>query len=106
MPDLIESKGNIAVWKVLDDAQFDCALRDSMVRFCQRFAETQDLESLCDLLDAIDAWLALKNLTEDAVLRARNERRKRCGGFDGRRFLQAVAKGDDVDAVSPSTRFC
>jgi predicted house-cleaning noncanonical NTP pyrophosphatase (MazG superfamily) len=97
VPEWLESKGNIAVWTILDDAQFDKALRDSMNRFCQRFTRTADLESLCDLMDAIDAWLELKGVSAEALTRARQERRKRCGGFDRRLFLKALAPGDRAE---------
>lgn len=106
IPEIIESMGNIAVWQELDDELFGQALRETAVRASQQFAETESLESLTDLLESLDAWLDLRGLTMDEVMRARAEKRKRCGAYDHRRFLQMVVEGDESQSIMFRDRGC
>ncbi|MBX6353538.1 MAG: nucleoside triphosphate pyrophosphohydrolase [Thermoflavifilum sp.] len=94
VPEWLESKGNITECRILNDTEFERALRDSVNRYARRFAETGDLELLCDLVEAVDTWLALRGVSSEALAHAREERRKRCGGFDKRLFLQSITPGD------------
>lgn len=97
IPEIIEAMGNVAVWHQLDDDdRFASALLAEIVRTSQRFADTESLETLSDLLEAIDAWLGVKGLTMEEASYAREEKRKRCGAFDRRLFLERVAPGADV----------
>jgi predicted house-cleaning noncanonical NTP pyrophosphatase (MazG superfamily) len=106
IPEIIESMGNIAVWQTLDDASFGQALLDTVARSSLQFAETESLESLADLMESIDAWLEIRGLSVDEVMRARAERVKRCGAYDERRFLEVVADGKNVDALSKQNWHC
>lgn len=106
IPDIIESMGNIPVWQELDEGGFAVALLETLVRSSERFAQTESLESLADVLESIDAWLELRGLTMEEVTRARAERRKRCGGYDRRRFLERVADGDAGDAFATRMPGC
>ncbi|MCL6547877.1 MAG: nucleoside triphosphate pyrophosphohydrolase [Alicyclobacillus sp.] len=100
IPEMIESMGNIVVCQELDDEAFGRALLDTVARAGEQFAASESLESLSDLLEALDVWLELRGLTMEDVERARAERRKRCGGYEGRRFLQFVAQGDSLDPLA------
>ena len=106
IPEIIEAMGNIVVWHELDDDSFARALMDSLMRTSQQFAETESLESLSDLLESVDAWLELRGLTMEEVARARTEKRKRCGSFDRRRFLERVAGAEQVDAIASREPRC
>ena len=96
IPDIIEATGNVPIWRELDTEAYDEALLAEMRRAVSRFAETESLESLSDMLEALEEWLLLKGLSEDDVSRAKEERRKRCGGYGKRRYLEHVASSDDV----------
>ncbi|WDL96872.1 nucleoside triphosphate pyrophosphohydrolase [Alicyclobacillus sp. ALC3] len=106
IPDMIESMGNIALCRDLDDETFAQALLATLVRASQQFAESESLETMADMLDAVDAWLEVKGLSMDEVEHAREERRKRCGGFDRRRFLEVVADGDAGDVWTAHGAHC
>lgn len=106
IPDIIESMGNIPVWQELDGDAFASALLETLVRSSQQFAETESLESLADLMESVDAWLDLRGLSMEEVSRARAERRKRCGSFERRRFLEMVADGDTGDVHFIRDRGC
>ncbi len=107
IPEIIEAMGNIAVWHELtDDEGFSQALLAEIVRISGRFSESESLETLSDLFEAIDAWLSAKGLTMEEVRYAREEKRKRCGGFDKRIFLEYVAPGSDVDKKPLTKREC
>lgn len=106
IPEIIESMGNIVVWKELDDAEFAKALLDAIVRSGQKFADTESLESLADLLEAVEAWLLLRGLTMEEVNRARTEKRKRCGTFERRRFVEVVADAEQADVIASRDPRC
>ncbi|MCL6443279.1 MAG: nucleoside triphosphate pyrophosphohydrolase [Alicyclobacillus sp.] len=106
IPEIIEAMGNIAVWRELDDDDFGQAVLDTMARASSQFAESESLEALADVLEAMDAWLELRGLTMEDVERARQERRKRCGGFERRRFLQTVAGAAAVDELPRKDSSC
>ncbi len=107
IPEIIEAMGNIAVWHELtDDEGYGQALLSEVVRTSSRFSESESLETLSDLLEAIDAWLAVKGLTMEEVKYARDEKHKRCGGFEKRMFLEYVAPGTDVDKRTLTKREC
>lgn len=101
---MIESMGNIVVCHELDDESFDRALLDTVARAAQQFAEGGNLESLADVLDALHAWLDLRGLTMEDVDKARIERRKRCGGYARRLYLEMVAEGDNPDTLARPPR--
>lgn len=107
IPEIIEAMGNIAVWHELtDDEIFGKALLAEITRTGGRFAESENLETLSDLLEAIDAWLSVRGLTMEEVNHAREEKRKRCGGFEKRMFLEHVAPGTDAIRKILSKREC
>lgn len=106
IPDIIESMGNIVVWRELDDESFSRALLDALMRSSQQFAETESLESLSDLLESVDAWLDLRGLSMEEVERARVEKKKRCGSFEHRRFLEMVAGADQADVIASREPRC
>lgn len=96
IPEIIEAMGNVAIWYKLDDERFVAALLQEMIRTSQRFADTESLETLSDLLEAVDAWLQVKGLTMEEVNYAREEKKKRCGSFERRKFLERVAPGEEI----------
>lgn len=98
--------GNIVLCQELDDESFAKALLEVMVRASHQVAEHESLEALSDVLESIDAWLEVRGLTMEDVLRAKAEKRKRCGGFERRRYLQRVADGDEVDRFVPNATRC
>jgi len=97
IPEIIELMGNVAIWHELDEEAFQKALQSEIVRTSQQFANSDSLEALSDLLETVDAWLDLHGLTMEEVARARAERRKRCGAYDRRTFLECVADGGRLD---------
>ncbi|CAM3806039.1 nucleoside triphosphate pyrophosphohydrolase [Alicyclobacillus pomorum] len=99
MPEIIEAMGNIAVYQILDDTAFRDALLSTISRSAAQFSETESLESLADLLDCIDIWLEMNDLTMEEVEKARAERVKRCGNFHQKMFLEVVADGASSDAL-------
>lgn len=107
IPEIIEAMGNIAVWHELtDDESFSKALLAEVVRTGGRFAESENLETLSDLLEAIDAWLSVRGLTMEEVNHAREEKYKRCGGFEKRMYLEYVAPGTDATKKNLAKREC
>ncbi len=107
IPEIIEAMGNIAVWHELtDDESYGKALLSEIIRTSGRFAESESLETLSDLLEAIDAWLSVQGLTMEEVRHAREEKRKRCGGFERRMFLEYVAPGSDATKKALVKREC
>lgn len=106
IPEIIESQGNIVVWKELDDAQFSRALLDALVRSSQRFADTESLESLADLLELVETWLESRGLSMEEVNRARREKSKRCGTFERRRFVEVVAGAEQADIIASRDPRC
>ncbi|MCF8563490.1 nucleoside triphosphate pyrophosphohydrolase [Alicyclobacillus tolerans] len=106
IPEIIEAMGNAVVWKELDNEGFSRALLDTVMRASQQFSETESLETLSDLFDAVDAWLELKGLSMEEVARARAEKRKRCGTYDGRRYLEVVADAQNLDVLASREQRC
>lgn len=106
IPEIIESMGNIAVWQTLDEEAYGRALMDTMTRCSLQFAESESLESLADLMESIEAWLEVRGLSQDEVDRARAEKLKRCGGYEGRRFLEIVADGKNADVLAKQDWHC
>jgi predicted house-cleaning noncanonical NTP pyrophosphatase (MazG superfamily) len=100
IPEIIESLGNMVIWERLDDEAYAKALLVTIVRSSEQFADTGSLEALADIMDCIDSWLDVQGLSMDEVNRARVERQKRCGNYDGRRLLVHVSEGDNPSAVT------
>lgn len=97
IPDAIESRGNLAVWRALADEPYEYALYDTIVRSSQQFSSFHSMDALADLFESIDAWLALKGLERIDVDQAREQKRKRCGSYDKRLFLEQVAPGGGIE---------
>lgn len=91
IPEIIrEADGREVPTRILDDAEFEEALRKKAIEEATELAEvdsdTHLLEEVADVEEIIDELLRLRGLTREQVRTIQEEKRQKRGGF-GQRIL-------------------
>ena len=93
IPEIIAAAGRQPMTRVLDQADYQAALRTKLLeeaREAQSAPDGQLASELADVLEVLQALAAAHDMSwEDVVSEARSKRAER-GGFDHRIFLEYV----------------
>jgi predicted house-cleaning noncanonical NTP pyrophosphatase (MazG superfamily) len=93
IPEIIAAAGCQPVTRVLDDADYQAALRAKLLEEAHEAQEAPDgqlASELADVLEVLKALAAAHDMSwEDVVAEASRKRTER-GGFDNRIFLEYV----------------
>ncbi len=90
IPEIIEKQGKTCVTEILSQDEY---LRMAEEKLSEELAEYQDsktLEELADLLEVMEAVVAARGETWEALLCVRDEKRQKRGGFQNRILLKEV----------------
>jgi predicted house-cleaning noncanonical NTP pyrophosphatase (MazG superfamily) len=93
IPEIIGSRGDRAVTRVLDEAAYRDALLAKLVEEAQEASVARDEElpaELADVLEALHALAKTLGMSWEQLLALAADKRTRRGGFDGRLFLEYV----------------
>lgn len=90
IPEIIEVNDERPVTHVAEDAEYERRLRDKLLEEAAEFEESGDPEELADVLEVIDAMLAVTDTTRADLEELREEKRETRGGFDERIVLECV----------------
>lgn len=90
IPEIITSRGNTAITRVLTDEEFSEHLTKKLFEEVQEFLLDGTVEELADIYEVILAILRQKNVTFESFEEVRNQKLMERGGFSERVFLDAV----------------
>ena len=87
IPAIIESQGKKARIRILDDAEYGCALEAKLHEEVAEFQKDQNLEELADILEVILALTENLGHSKEELLEVYEKKRQERGGFRDRAFL-------------------
>lgn len=94
IPDIIESNGEKAIYRVLEDEEYKDSLKKKLE---EEYIELRDAESprevieeCADLLEVLFALAKSVGYSEEDLIKERTLKREKRGGFDKRIYLERV----------------
>ncbi|MBO4601488.1 MAG: nucleoside triphosphate pyrophosphohydrolase [Bacilli bacterium] len=93
IPDIILSKEETPVTKVLNDEEYKKALEEKLYEEYKEVVSSSGYdrcEELSDMIEVIRALSKLENKTLDEIIKIADEKRSKRGGFDKKIFLEKV----------------
>ena len=87
IPAIIESQGKKAGIRILDEAEYGCALEAKLHEEVAEFQKDQNLEELADILEVVLALTENLGYSKEELLEACEKKRQERGGFRDRIFL-------------------
>lgn len=95
VPAMIISQGEAATWHVADDEEYRRLLKEKLSEEVGETLANPSITEFADVLEVIDAMAQAKGLTFDDVLKTKQERAEKRGGFTKRIIL------DTADEMKP-----
>lgn len=94
IPEIIESKGEKPVTKTLTQDEYTHALGMKLIEEAHEILKAANPDEIAleiaDLLEVLDAIRVNNNLSEEQVVKLKEERKRDRGGFEKRVFLDWV----------------
>ena len=93
IPDIIESKGETPITRILNDDEFKIELEKKLNEEYQEVlnATGKDrIEELADMIEVIKYLAKIENATLDEIIAIANEKSSKRGAFDKKIFLEKV----------------
>lgn len=88
--DIIASKGHRAVYRILDDKDYDIELDKKLVEEVNEYIADHSIEEMADILEVINAILEYRGINMEDVEKSRIEKRNSKGDFSKKIFLEHV----------------
>ncbi|PWK13476.1 nucleoside triphosphate pyrophosphohydrolase [Tumebacillus permanentifrigoris] len=92
IPEIIKKSGRVAVWRTLDESEYQQELQVKLAEEVQEYLEVKNVEELADVLEVLFALARLNGVGEQQLMEVRKLKLEERGGFEGRVFLQDVQK--------------
>jgi predicted house-cleaning noncanonical NTP pyrophosphatase (MazG superfamily) len=90
IPEIISRAGAVAVTKILDDEEFERALKTKLLEEAAEVSAataTEIIDELCDVLEVVQALAALSNVTPERLEKLRELKASERGSFASRTWL-------------------
>jgi predicted house-cleaning noncanonical NTP pyrophosphatase (MazG superfamily) len=87
IPEIIQAKGETAVTRVLDEAEYREALRQKLGEEVQELLDSDDPEELADIMEVVRALAVVYGEDAASVERRRVVKAEQRGAFEQRIFL-------------------
>ncbi len=93
IPDIIHSKGEIPVTRILDDNEYKSALEKKLYEEYNEVISSvgfDRIEELSDMLEVIESLAKLENSSLEEVIKTARDKSNKRGSFDKKIFLEKV----------------
>ncbi len=90
IPEIIEKQGKTCVTEVLSQKGYLKMAEEKLNEELSEYQQSKSLEELADLLEVMEAVVIARGDTWEALLRIRDEKRQKRGGFQNRILLKEV----------------
>ena len=87
IPQICAENGKNATVKALSEEAYAKALRMKLKEEAAEFMESGEVEELADILEVVQALSEQQNVSWDALLQIKTQKREERGGFDNRLML-------------------
>ena len=88
IPDLIRGKGESCTFHIASEQEYAIKLAEKLREETEEFLHTPNAEELADILEVLEAFLAMHNLTWNQVRQVQEEKRAQRGGFSKKYILE------------------
>ncbi len=88
IPEIIAAKGGNAVIHTADDAEYWMKLKEKLAEEVAEFSEAESIEELADIMEVVDAVIAYKEFTREALQDIQTKKRDKRGAFKKRIILE------------------
>lgn len=96
IPEIIEGNGEIAVTRILDEAEYKLELEKKLLEECNEVLSAirhdERIEELADVLEVLGAIGALEGADLEKIISVMNSKREKRGGFSQKIFLEKTMK--------------
>jgi predicted house-cleaning noncanonical NTP pyrophosphatase (MazG superfamily) len=110
VPQIIQASGQQCDARVLDEQEYDLALKTKMQEELNEFFEAdsqgQQIEELADLLEVIYSFSQSKEIGKDELERIRQNKYYERGGFQERLMLLSTYSNDGGESIEGSEGHC
>lgn len=100
IPEIIESSGKTCLTATLSDEAYLHMLDQKLVEELSEYQESKSMEELADLIEVIAAVAKARGCSWEELLRIRNQKRGKRGGFEKRILLMEVSDTPVKDTKS------
>lgn len=90
IPDIIEKNNEIPITKILTDEEYKDSLKEKLLEEYNEVVNASGnelLEELADMLEVIDAIAKTEDKTLNDIIRVKDNKKNKRGGFDKKIFL-------------------
>ena len=94
IPDIIRKEGYISKTEILTDKRFLSELDKKLSEEVGEYQESKELEELADILEVIYAICSARGYTLDELMRVKDEKQLKRGGFSKKLFLISKSKNE------------
>ena len=98
IPEIIMSKGEEPVTKILGDEEYKKALEKKLFEEYEEVIEStgsEKLEELADLIEVIKSLAESEDASLEEIIKIASDKREKRGGFEARIFLEKVIEKDE-----------
>ena len=96
IPEIIEGNGEIAITRILDDAEYKLELEKKLLEECNEVlsavSHDERIEELADVLEVLGAIGVLEGADLEKIISVMNSKREKRGGFSQKIFLEKTMK--------------
>lgn len=93
IPEIIAASGSEPTTRTLtDDAEFLAALDSKLLEEVQEYLAEPSAEELADILEVLEAIVAMRRIPQPELRRAKNAKALKNGTFHERVFLESVTR--------------
>lgn len=90
IPEIIEKQGKTCVTEVLSQETYIQMVDEKLNEELAEYQESKSLEELADLLEVMEAAVNARGYTWEELLKVRDKKRQKRGGFQNRILLKEV----------------
>lgn len=92
IPEIIEASGKTCLTATLSDEAYLHMLDQKLNEELAEYQESKSMEELADLIAVIAATAKARGCTWEQLLRIRNQKKAKCGGFEKKILLLEVSE--------------
>jgi predicted house-cleaning noncanonical NTP pyrophosphatase (MazG superfamily) len=79
-------------FSIVDDEAYRKLLHKKLAEEVEEFLEDESIEELADVLEVLDAFIALKNFSKEEIAEVKKHKKKSRGGFFNKILMETVQK--------------
>lgn len=88
IPEIIKSKGGVAITHIADNAEYWQKLKEKLQEEVNEFIEAENIEEMADILEVVDAIFNYKKFDKQELEKVKEKKAGERGKFDDKIILE------------------